>query len=94
LWNRPGATLAVESTLFVAGLSVYLVATRAKDLRGVIGLWALVVFIVAIYVSSVLGPPPPSASAIAPVTLAFGIVLAPWALWVDRHRLVRREAAR
>jgi hypothetical protein len=94
LWNRPGATLAVESTLFVAGLSVYLLATRAKDLRGFIGLWALVIFMVGVYVASAFGPPPPSASAIAPVTLAFGILIAPWALWVDRHRALRRETPR
>jgi hypothetical protein len=93
LWNRPTATLVVEGALFALGLSVYLVATRAQDRRGVIGLWSLVVFIVGIYVSSVLGPPPPSASAIAPVTLVFGIVIAPWAFWVDRHRVMRREAA-
>ena len=92
LWNRPGATLVTEGALFVAGLSVYLGATRARDLRGAIGLWALVVFIVGIYVVNVLGPPPPSASAIAPVTLAFGILIAPWALWIDRHRTLRSEA--
>jgi len=94
LWNRPTATLVVEGALFALGLSVYLVATRAKDRRGAIGLWSLVVFIVGIYVSSVLGPPPPSASAMAPVTLAFGILIAPWAFWVDRHRAMRREEAR
>lgn len=93
LWNRPGATLVVEGTLFVLGLGVYLGATRARDLRGTVGLWALVIFIVGIYVTSVLGPPPPSASAIAPVTLVFGIVIAPWALWVDRHRALRSETA-
>ena len=89
LWNRPGATIVVESALFVAGLSVYLVKTRAKDRRGILGLWSLVVFMVAIYVTSMLGPPPPSVSAIAPVTLAFGILIAPWALWVDHHRALR-----
>jgi hypothetical protein len=92
LWNLPAATLVVEGALFFLGFGVYLRVTRARDLRGAIGLWALVIFMVGIYATSVLGPPPPSAGAIAPVTLAFGIVIAPWALWVDRHRPLRREA--
>jgi hypothetical protein len=89
LWNAPVATLVVEGGLFVAGLSVYLVATRPRDRRGAIGLWSLVLFVLAIYVANVVGPPPPSASAIAPVTLAFGVLIAPWAMWIERHRSLR-----
>ena len=38
LWNFPTATLVVEGALFAAGLGIYLRVTRARDLRGVIGL--------------------------------------------------------
>jgi hypothetical protein len=93
LWNFPTATLVVEGALFAAGLGIYLRVTRARDLRGVIGLWSLVIFILGIYAASILGPPPPSVGAIAPVGLAFGVVIAPWALWVDRHRALRSETA-
>ncbi len=86
LWNSVGATFVVEGSLFAAGLFTYLFTTRARDRIGRIGLWALVVFLVAIYASNSSGPPPPTTAAIAWVTLVFGILIAPWALWIDRHR--------
>jgi hypothetical protein len=86
LWNSVPATFAVEGAMFVLGLWVYLRATRAKDLRGAIGLWALVAFLLAIYAGNSSGPPPPTTAAIAWVTLAFGVLIVPWAMWIDRHR--------
>ena len=89
LWNSVPATFAVEGALFAMGLAIYLRATRAKDRRGAIGLWALVVFVVGIYASSSIGPPPPTTTAIAWVTVVFGAVIVPWAAWIDRHREAR-----
>src|ERR1051325_12239725 len=42
LWNSVGGTLIVEGLLFIAGLALYLSATRARDR---IGGWALLGFI-------------------------------------------------
>ncbi len=85
LWNYPGATLAVESALFIVGSAIYLSVTRARDAAGRAGLSALIVVMVAIYFAALYGPPPPSTAAIAGaghLTWLFVI----WAYWVDRLR--------
>jgi hypothetical protein len=85
LWNHPGATLALESLMFIVGATIYMSATRARDGVGRIGLYALIVVLVAIYFAALYGPPPPSAEAVAAAGhLSWLFVL--WAYWVDRHR--------
>jgi len=95
LWNSVVGTLAVEGGLFTLGLAIYLWATRARDLQGTIGLWALVVFLLGMYAANLGGPPPPNSSAIAWVTLVFGALIVPWAMWIERNRAGRspREGA-
>ena len=88
LWNYPGTTLAVESALFIIGAAIYMSVTRARDVAGRAGLYALIVFMVAIYFAALYGPPPPSAAAIAGAGhLTWLFVF--WAYWVDRHRAAR-----
>ena len=85
LWNHPGATLAVESALFLICTAIYTGVTRAKDNAGRVGLWVLIVLLVAVYFAALYGPPPPNASAIAiagHLTWLFVV----WAYWLDRHR--------
>ena len=89
LWNHPGTTLALESAMFIFGATIYLSATRARDRMGRIGLYALIVVIVAIYFAALYGPPPPSTSAIA-VAGHLSWLFVIWAYWVDRHRTARR----
>lgn len=85
LWNYPGTTLAVESAMFIIGTTLYMSVTRARDRIGKVALYALIVFIVAIYFAALYGPPPPSTSAIAAAGhLSWLFVI--WAYWVDRHR--------
>ena len=89
LWNHPGATLAVESAMFLLLTAVYMSATRARDAVGRAGLWALIVVLVAIYFAALYGPPPPNTNAIAVaghLTWLFVI----WAYWIDRHRAATR----
>lgn len=91
LWNYPGTTLAVESALFIIGAAFYTSVTRARDGVGRIGLWALIVTLVAIYFAALYGPPPPSSQAVAIAGhLTWLFVL--WAYWVDRHRAARQRA--
>jgi hypothetical protein len=85
LWNYPGTTLAVESTMFIIATAIYMSTTRAKDRTGTMGLYALIVVIVAIYFAALYGPPPPSTNAIAGAGhLSWLFVI--WAYWVDHHR--------
>jgi len=90
LWNFVAGTLALELTMFGAGLLLYVRATRAKDWIGRYALWALVAFLLVLYASVVLGPPPPSVRMLAFMGLAAWL-LALWAWWVDRHREARPE---
>jgi hypothetical protein len=91
LWYSVAATFIVEGALFVVGVILYLGATRARDRWGAVGLWSLVLFLVAIYVSSESGPPPPNATAIAVVTLVGEALILVWAMWIERHRVLRTQ---
>lgn len=88
LWNSVPATAVVESLLFIATLALYLRTTVARDRTGTIALWALVVFVVLIYIANLSSPPPPSADAIPYVGLATWLFV-PWGAWIDRHRQAR-----
>lgn len=88
LWNYPGTTLAVESTLFIVGTTLYMSVTRARDRIGRAGLYALIVVVVAIYFAALYGPPPPSSSSVA-IAGHLSWLFVIWAYWVDRHRTAR-----
>lgn len=85
LWNNVPATLAVEFSLFAAGVYIYVACTRARDRTGTIAFWALVAVVVAGYLAATFGPPPPSSQAVAWSSL-IGYLLVAWGWWVDRHR--------
>jgi hypothetical protein len=82
LWNSVAGTLVVESAMFVAGLWLYLSATRASDGIGRNGLAALITLLIVIYLGAAFGPPPPSVPAIA-LSMLPAIALVFWAAWVD-----------
>lgn len=86
LWRSVPGTLAVELSLFAIGVALWVRGTRATDSRGRWAFWGLVALLLAIYVSNLLGPPPPSVGALAWVSLSLWLLL-PWAAWIDRHRI-------
>lgn len=90
IWNSLPATLALEVAVFGLGLYFYLRTTRATDRTGSVSLWALVGFLLLVYAANILGPPPPSAIAIAWAGQAQWLLIA-WAYWIDRHRTVVRN---
>src|SRR5512138_939700 len=90
LWNSTFATIAVEEAMLAAGLWIYVLHTSPRDRSGRWALVAFVVFTLAIYVSSIVSPPPPSARAVAWVGLAAWI-LPFWAGWFDRHRRLETD---
>ncbi len=87
LWYSVAGTLIVEGLMFAAGVWVYTATTRARDRKGIYGLWSFVALMVVLYIASVTGPPPPDPSAMAWVGLCFSLFLF-WAHWFDRHREV------
>jgi len=89
LWNSVPATLAIEGAMFVAGLWLYLAATRARDRVGVVALWTLVLVLLAAYFGAAFGPPAPSPEAVAWSGLLGWLTVA-WGYWIDRHRVAAR----
>jgi hypothetical protein len=85
LWNSPVATILVEGALFVLGVVAYATFTKPRDRTGKLAFWALIAFLVIIYVGNIAGPPPPDPRAVALVTVLLWLFL-PWGAWIDRHR--------
>jgi hypothetical protein len=85
LWNSIPATLAVELTMFAAGLALYVRAGGAGRHR--VSFWALVAFLLVAYFAASFGPPPPDTRTLAWSALALWL-LVPWAAWVDHSSLI------
>jgi len=90
LWKSVVATALVEGLIFAAGLFLYLRVTKAKNRIGVYAFWTLIGFLVAMYLSNIFGPPPPSTTAIAWLGQLQWLLVA-WAYWVDRNRAPRAQ---
>lgn len=91
LWNAPAAAMIVELLLFGFGTWLYVRSTVATDRKGQVGFWALIAFLLVAYLANVLGPPPPSAAAVAWSAEAMWLLVA-WAYWVDAHRQAKTPA--
>jgi hypothetical protein len=91
LWNSIPATLIVEVALYVAGLWLYMRATKAFDGVGRWGLISLAVFLFVVYLASI-GTAPPSIPGIYIPAILGIILLTGWSWWADRHRTPRQPA--
>jgi hypothetical protein len=90
LWNSVEATLAVEGTLLAFGIVVYARATQARDKIGSVGLWSVIVLLIAVYLGAAFGPPPPGVTTLAASALLI-VMFLPIGNWIDRHRTYLRE---
>jgi hypothetical protein len=91
LWRSVAATLTVEFAMYAVGVVLYVRSTKSTDRRGTWAFVGLVAFLLVAYVGNVLGPPPPSAAAVAVSALALWLIPL-WGVWIERHRVVRGEA--
>lgn len=87
LWNNVAATMIVEGLVFAGGVWLYISSTHARSRVGNWSLWALIVFLSAVYVMNVFGPPPTDTHAIGYVGLSMWLLVA-WGYWVDANRNV------
>jgi len=90
LWYSAAGTLAVELSLFVLGVLIYLRTTRALDRTGQWTLWSMIGLLLVIYFANVFGPPPPNVGAIAWAGHAQWLLVA-FGYWVDRHRELEKS---
>lgn len=87
LWASVPGTIAVESVMFLAGAGLYLGSTRGRDGIGRLGAGLFILLLAALYVQSLLAPPPPlGAETLVALIAATLVLLVPLAAWVDRHR--------
>jgi hypothetical protein len=85
LWNSPIVAVLFELAIFGSGVFYYLKVTKAKNKKGMYGLWGLVVFLIVIHMSNLFGPPPPNVETIAWAgNLQWLFII--WAYWVDKNR--------
>ncbi len=88
LWNSVPASLVVETLLLGIGVTLYQQQTDPRDRVGSWALYGLVAFLLLVMVANVLGPPPPSVSAVAWSAQAMWLLVA-WGYWIERHRVPR-----
>lgn len=79
LYNSVAAALITDLGMFVGGIVVYLVSTRAKDRTGTWAFWLMVLSIVALAFSAAV----PQLEILPTLAL---VLLLPFGNWVDRHR--------
>jgi hypothetical protein len=88
LWNYPIIAIPFELLLFGIGVWLYHRCTAALNRKGSIGFWALVLFLLTVYVANIFGPPPPSVTAVVWPAQAMWLIIA-WGFWVDHNRVKR-----
>lgn len=86
LWKSTTATVVIEGLMWIAGIAMYVKATRARDRIGSYGFWVLMLVLTLIYVSSTTSPAPSNLSSVGWMALV-GLWLVPvLAAWIDAHR--------
>jgi len=85
LWNHPLIAVPLELLLFGVGVALYFRSTRPLNRTGSIASWALVVFLLVAWAAALLGPPPPSATAVAWSAESIWLIIA-WGFWIDHNR--------
>jgi hypothetical protein len=93
LWNNPTATLLAELVTLVAGVVVYIGFRSRRHPARAGRLAGVVLVLVAIYLTSFFGPPPPSVTAIAVADILGLLLLAAFAAWADRSATSAELAA-
>lgn len=85
LWKYEAASLIIEGSLFILGLSIYLRQTRPLDRAGIYGFWLFILVLGGLYIGKLTGLPIENRAAL----VIFGLVTwlsVPWAWWIERHR--------
>lgn len=85
LWNYKTITAVIEFTMFLGAAFYFSRKSTSLDKVGTYGYWGLIIFMAFIHVGNLVGPPPPSVTAIAWAGHLQWLFVV-WAYWVDGHR--------
>jgi hypothetical protein len=87
LWHSVPLTVAIELPMYIAGVWLYMRATRPRDAVGRWGATLLLSILLLIYVGDALSADaPPSVGALTIVVAIGGALFTGWSWWADRHR--------
>jgi hypothetical protein len=85
LWNHPILAIGIEALLFVGAILIYQRLTTPLNYKGRYGFLGLVLSLMAIYITSFIGPSPPDTASVALAGhLQWLFVI--MAFWVDKNR--------
>ncbi|OGU80891.1 MAG: hypothetical protein A2W11_06585 [Ignavibacteria bacterium RBG_16_35_7] len=76
LWNSFLGTVIVEGLIFALGVFIFYKVCNLQSKSKIILFWSLVIFLAAVYVMNLFGPPPPSEEPIAIVGLSQWLLIA------------------
>jgi len=86
LWNSIPATLVVEGGLWVIGIAIYVRATRAAGLTGVIAFWAGIALLTLAWWGNLRRGMDPDPVRAGTGGLIFFSVMVGWSYWMNRLR--------
>jgi uncharacterized membrane protein len=86
LWNSVVGTMALEIAMLIAGVWLYVRATKPLDRVGRYAFAVYVALLFVLYVADYFGSPPSGTSDIIWSGIPFEFVALVWAWWFDRHR--------
>ena len=89
LWNSIAGTLALEATMWIGGLALWISAFRPRGANGWAAIVSFVLVSTMIWIGGPYAPPPPSGQAVA-VGALLGFSIIPWAWWIERSADRRR----
>jgi hypothetical protein len=92
LWNAPAVEVPLELTMLLAGIVLVSRVSRPRGWLGHVAFWSFIGFMCFGYLGGAIGPPPPSATAIAWVGLVAGWLSVVWLIGIDRTRAPRVTA--
>jgi hypothetical protein len=93
LWNHFGLSVAVELLLLATGAAVYVRGRSRRHPVHAARLALVLLLLVGVYVASLLGPPPPSVTAIGLADVGFLLFMGLLGAWADRPAGAAEPAA-
>ncbi len=87
LWNHTLPSALLEIALYTVGVWIYLRATCNPTHRGLWGFMTLAMILFALFLASLLSPPPPNIHVVAWSGLIGALVTLLATIWIDRRRM-------